>query len=170
MSWSIRSSRESDRDAIRQVTLAAYEEYAPVLGSPHWEEYRNNILSALAVINPDEQIVAEDGGKILGTVMLYPQHTVEEPDGETRVEAPYARLLAVAPSARGKGVGRALMQECLRRARQSGADAVELHTMSMMHSAMRLYERMGFVHIPETDFAPAPGWVVKGYRFNLANG
>jgi len=34
---------------------------------------------------------------------------------------PEVRLLAVAPAARGKGIGEALMRECIRRARRSGA-------------------------------------------------
>jgi hypothetical protein len=37
----------------------------------------------------------------------------------------------------------------------------------MMQTAMRLYERMGFVRAPELDFQPAPATTVKGYRLDL---
>jgi predicted N-acetyltransferase YhbS len=71
------------------------------------------------------------------------------------------------PSGRGRGVGAALMQECVRRARKSGARVLSLHTTDMTQTAMRLYERMGFVRAPELDFQPAPATTVKGYRLDL---
>jgi len=80
---------------------------------------------------------------------------------------PEIRLLAVAPAARGRGVGTALMEECLRRARAAGACAIGLHTVDVMEVAVRMYERMGFVPAPETDFSPVPGFIVKGYRRDL---
>src|SRR5262249_42225590 len=65
---------------------------------------------------------------------------------------------------RGRGVGEALMRECLRLAQESGAPGITLHTTEMMQAAMRLYERMGFVRVPELDLRPLPGVVAKGYR------
>ncbi len=32
---------------------------------------------------------------------------------------------------------------------------------------MRMYERSGFVRVPEVDFSPAAGVLVKGYRLSL---
>jgi hypothetical protein len=32
---------------------------------------------------------------------------------------------------------------------------------------MRLYVRLGFVHVPELDFEPAPGLTVRGFRLTL---
>ena len=91
-----------------------------------------------------------------------------EPDGAPVTSpCPEVRLLAVAPSSRGQGIGAALMEECVRRARASGASVLALHTTDMMQSALRLYERMGFVRSPELDLHPAPDLTVKGYRLNL---
>jgi ribosomal protein S18 acetylase RimI-like enzyme len=75
-------------------------------------------------------------------------------------------ILAVAPSA-GRGVGAALMRECVRRVRLANGTTLSLHTTDHMQTAMRMYERMGFVRAPEIDFHPAPGVTVKGYRLNL---
>jgi hypothetical protein len=36
-----------------------------------------------------------------------------------------------------------------------------------MDIARRMYERMGFVRVPEFDFHPAPGIVVMAYRLDL---
>jgi len=59
------------------------------------------------------------------------------------------------------------MNECIRRARRLGAVCLNLHTTDMMQVAMRMYERMGFVRVPELDFHPHPGVTVKAYRLDL---
>jgi predicted N-acetyltransferase YhbS len=164
----IRDARDSDRDAIRGVTVSAYQEYAVPM-SAHWEGYRQGILATLADVKPAEQIVAEQDGAIVGTVLLFPAGTVfTAPNGASVTLAwPEVRLLAVAPAARGRGIGAALVRECIRRARQSGAAVMTLHTTDVMRVAMGMYERMGFVRAPELDFHPAPDVTVKGYRINL---
>jgi GNAT superfamily N-acetyltransferase len=163
----IRDARDTDRDATQSVTLSAYEQYAPLMAGL-WEFYRANILATLADVNPAEQIVAETDDGIVGTVLLYPAGTkFHGPDGTlVNLTLPEIRLLVVAPTARGQGIATALMQECVRRARQSGAAALMLHTTDMMKVAMRLYEQMGFVRVPALDFSPA-GHLVKGYRLDL---
>ncbi|HEV8437107.1 MAG TPA: GNAT family N-acetyltransferase [Methylomirabilota bacterium] len=165
---STRDARATDRDAIRDVTLAAYQEYAARMASL-WDSYRQNILATLAAVAPAEQIVAEQDGSVVGCVLLYPPRHVRWTEDEPAVWIPWpeVRLLAVAPGARGRGVGAALMQECVGRARRSGVAALSLHTTDLMQAAMQLYARMGFVRAPELDFSPAPGVTVKGYRLDL---
>jgi GNAT superfamily N-acetyltransferase len=164
----IRDARSADRGAIEAVTLAAYEQYAALMPA-HWEGYRQNILATLAAAKPDAQIVAEEEGRIVGTVLLYPAGSVmaRPGGGSITLAEPEVRLLAVAPAARGRGVGAALMNECVSRARQSGAAALTLHTTDIMQSAMRLYERLGFRRAPGLDIQPAPGVIIKGYRLDL---
>jgi ribosomal protein S18 acetylase RimI-like enzyme len=165
----LRNASENDCDAIQDVTQSAYQQYAAVMPPPHWENYKQNILATLGDVRPAEQIVAEQHGAIMGAVLLYPAGTVfSGPDGASVTLAwPEVRLLAVAPAARGQGIGKALMEECVRRAQQSGSTAITLHTTDMMEVAMRMYERMGFVRTPEFDFHPAPGVTIKGYRLSL---
>lgn len=162
----IRDARADDRAGIRDVTLSAYQEYAVVMQA-HWEDYRQSILATLANVKPSEQIVAEQDDTLVGTVLLFPAGTVlTTPDGASvTLPWPEIRLLAVAPATRGQGIGAALVRECLRRARQSGAAALTLHTTDMMQVAMSMYERMGFVRAPELDFHPVPGITIKGYHY-----
>ncbi len=106
----------------------------------------------------------------MGSVLLQPAGSVmAEPGGgrEIRLAEPEARLLAVGPAGRGRGVGRRLLEECIRRSRATGAPTLALHTTDMMRVAMALYERMGFARAPELDFAPVPEVLVKGYRLAL---
>jgi len=164
----IRDARPGDRNAIETVTLAAYQQYAALMPA-YWEGYRQNILATLADIQTAEQIVAEKEATIVGTVLLYPAGTaIDTPTGApVRLTSPEVRLLAVDPAARGRGIGAALMHECTRRARASGARVLTLHTADIMQAAIRLYERLGFQRAAELDFQPAPGATLQGYRLRL---
>ena len=77
--------------------------------------------------------------------------------------------LYVPRRAQRRGVGRALMAECVRRARAAGAAALGLHTSQSMRVAGRMYERMGFVRAPEYDFLPPGGELVRAYRLTVAD-
>lgn len=88
-------------------------------------------------------LVAKEGDEIVGTstVIVY--------------STPFwikARLdeVVVDESARGKGVGEALVRACLDIGRQRGAEVAELQSGPERAAAHRLYERMGF-KIRETD-------------------
>jgi GNAT superfamily N-acetyltransferase len=164
----IRDAQEGDRGAIEAVTLAAYQQYAAVMPA-HWEAYRQNILATLAAVEPAMQVVAEQAGGIVGTVILYPAGTVLAIPGSPSITRtlPEVRLLAVTPEGRGRGVGEALMRECILRAGQSGVTALTLHTTDMMRAAMRLYDRLGFQRAPELDFHPVPDITIRGYRLHL---
>jgi GNAT superfamily N-acetyltransferase len=159
--------RDSERDAVRDVTLAAYEEYAAIMPGQFWTGYRRHLLATLDAQGPADRIVVEQQGVVVGSVLLFPPAANAYGAAAGGTEWPEVRLLAVLPSARGQGVGTALMAECVRRARQAGAAALGLHTMDMMRAAMRMYERMGFVHVPDLDFSPAHGVLLKGYRLDL---
>ncbi|MCD0448959.1 GNAT family N-acetyltransferase [Actinocorallia sp. API 0066] len=62
------------------------------------------------------------------------------------------KRMYVAPSSRGKGVSTALLDWCEDVAREAGADRVILQTGDRQPDAIRLYEREGYVRIP--DFPP----------------
>lgn len=57
----------------------------------------------------------------------------------------YVRGVAVVPSMRGRGIAEALMNEVESFARQNGCARMFLTTTPFLTSAIRLYERFGFV-------------------------
>jgi ribosomal protein S18 acetylase RimI-like enzyme len=67
-------------------------------------------------------------------VLAYPRKP-----GVWRVE-----ILAVAESARGRGIGTALLREVVRDARESGASAITLEVVDTNGRARLLYESVGF--------------------------
>jgi GNAT superfamily N-acetyltransferase len=164
----IRDARLGERDAIRDVTLAAYAEYATTMPSQMWAVYQRNILATLEGEGSVQPIVADRHDTIIGSVLFFPPASDAYGGVAEATSWPEVRLLAVAPAERGQGVGHSLMLECVRRGQQAGATALSLHTMDMMQSAMQLYTRMGFQRAPERDFCPAEGVVIKGFILPLA--
>ena len=163
----IRDARAEERAAVARVTLQAYAEFARVMEPAAWALLDAAVRAALASDAPAEWIVAERGGEIVGSVALYPPAMDAYGGMADHAPWPELRLLAVPPPARGMGIGRMLVDECVRRATRMGAAELGLHTSKSMQVAIGMYERMGFVRAPEYDFQPAGAELVKGYRLPL---
>jgi GNAT superfamily N-acetyltransferase len=159
----IRDAHADERAAIRDLTLAAYAEYATIMTPTAWAALRQAVIAGLDAEGAVERIVAEQDGALLGSVMLYSPAANAYGDAVAVASWPELRLLAVAAAARGQGVGTALVEECMRRARHAGAGALGLHTSESLQAAIRMYERMGFVRAPAGDFRPDGAELVMAY-------
>jgi DNA-binding MarR family transcriptional regulator/GNAT superfamily N-acetyltransferase len=85
--------------------------------------------------------IAEVDGQQVGHIFL-----VKHP---SEAQTAKLRLLFVEPSARGMGVGHALVNECVRFAHTAGYRKIVLWTQSMLTAAHRIYQAAGFVLVKE---------------------
>ncbi|MDX6458366.1 MAG: hypothetical protein QOE55_2063 [Acidobacteriaceae bacterium] len=85
--------------------------------------------------------IAEVDGRHVGHVFL-----VKHP---SQAHTAKLRLLFVEPSARGTGLGHALVNECVRFARTAGYRKIVLWTQSMLTAAHRIYQAAGFRLVKE---------------------
>lgn len=161
----LRRATPDDYDAVARATVAAY---APFLGEGGPRSGYAARLADTAPRDRDAEVwVAEESGEILGSVTICPEGSAwaqraQPGEGEFR-------MLAVDPGARGRGVGRALLDLTVERFRGDGARAVVLGSLEDMLDAHRLYERAGFERVPARDWEPEPGVQLLCYRLPLAS-
>jgi ribosomal protein S18 acetylase RimI-like enzyme len=163
----VRDARPAERDALRELTLSAYQQYAAIMEPSAWSLLRAAIIAALTADNGAQQIVAEGNGRLLGSVLLFAASMDAYGTVGPRANRPEIRLLAVAPEARGSGVGKLLVSDCVRRAKGLGADTIGLHTSPSMREAIKLYESFGFRRDPAHDIHVEGAEPIDAYQLPL---
>ena len=96
---------------------------------------------------PKDLWVAEQDGAIVGSIFVMPSEGLE---GSAQL-----RMLYVEPSARGQGVGTALVAQAVNFARANGYRRMRLWTHTIQASARKIYAAAGFKiveTIPENNF------------------
>lgn len=155
----------ADYAEVAAVNVAAYGEYRAPLGEAVWAPMRANITAVAEMARAAVLFVARGEEGVLGSVLYYPPGTTLPPLAPERASV---RTLAVAPAARGRGVGAALMAACIARARADGAPALWLYTTELMRGAIALYQRLGFVR--DAELPPRHGQPCWCYRLDLPVG
>lgn len=139
------------------VTVAAYRAGGMALGG-----YVDQLQDTHRRHREAELLVAVDpDGRVLGTVTFCPAGSSWREIARSD-EAEF-RMLAVDPAAQRQGVGRALVEACLGRARSQGFRGIVLSTPLRNAGAHRLYEQLGFVRDPDRDWTPVPGVDLVAY-------
>jgi predicted N-acetyltransferase YhbS len=85
-------------------------------------------------------LVAETD-EVIGCVSISLMHVLHRPTPVGRLS-----MLIVAPAWRGKGIGRALVEEALQLLREGGCDLCEVTSNLTLVEAHAFYERLGFQH------------------------
>lgn len=157
----VRHVRPQEHVAVGRLLAAAY---APSGMAPE-ESYWDALRDTGARTHDAEVWVAELGGQIVGTVTWAGRGSAQQ-EIALDDEAEF-RMLGVDPAAQGQGVGRALLDAVVERARQDGYAALVLCSATWMTTAHRLYAGAGFHRIPERDWTPVPGVDLLAYRLPL---
>lgn len=143
----IRAYHEGDRDAVRAciVLLQDHERQLDVR-MPRGEEiadaYLQHILDGCANWN-GTLFVAEEEDSILGFVCVWAKYRSGELDDGPKEYALVSDLVVV-PGARGRGLGRALLERGEAFAREADAEWLRVGVMSINAVARTLYSTAGF--------------------------
>lgn len=166
----LRDAHPEEFSPLGQLMVQAYAAlpgFPPPEAQPAYYAMLANIGSLAA--QPDTRLlVAVSEGRLLGGVVYFSDMARYGSGGTATQErdASGFRLLAVAPEARGKGVGRALMEHCISLAREQHHAQVVIHTTQAMQTAWKMYESRGFERSKDLDFRQGE-LPVFGFRLRL---
>lgn len=152
MTLDVRESSAEDGPELRALVAAANEEFRSAVPPRIYDRYLESVVRLVDGGSPEGVLVVRDQeGRVVGTGTVVADGSFLH--GDWPAGHVVLRGMAVAPSARGAGVGRVLGQACLDHAVRLGATGVGLHTGPFMRAAQRLYEHLGFIRSPERDVA-----------------
>ncbi|MCL3820076.1 GNAT family N-acetyltransferase [Aeromicrobium wangtongii] len=165
----VRIAREDEYAAIGALTVAGYQAdgYLTRANGSYDDGYAGWLADAAARGRHDTLLVATVDDRLVGTVTWCPHGSASAQIAQRPDQGEF-RTLSVDPVARGRGVARALVRECLTRARAEGLTEVLLCSLDEMAPAHRLYTSMGFVRRPELDWSPAPGTNLLSFSIDMA--
>ena len=134
----LRDFRATDAPLLNDVALAAFLQFKDQYSD--WPAVANGVSKMSDLADSGEVIVAESDDQIIGGVVYVPGG---KPKAAYFDQSwPIIRMLVVAPEGRGRGIGRKLTEECIKRARRDGAPLIALHTTPIMTVA----------HVPQNGF------------------
>jgi len=138
----IETATSRDFDAIADLNVVAYTEFASYLPAGAWEIMQKNLRNIKERAEVAKFIIYSSGNDIIGSVAYCPagkgDPAIFKPDIASIL------LLAVHPQHRGKGIAKALTIECITKAKKDKASSIGLFTSELMQSAQRLYQSLGF--------------------------
>jgi ribosomal protein S18 acetylase RimI-like enzyme len=132
-----RPATGADVSKVAALVNAAYGHYVERIGMlprPMTDDYAEVIANRRVT-------VAESYGNIVGVIVL----TVDD-------EGFLIDNVAVEPSHRGEGLGRALLEFAEAEARRTGFDSIHLYTHEKMTENLALYSRIGYVEYDRRSY------------------
>jgi putative acetyltransferase len=142
ISVKLRPIEKKDNPAIAGLIRTIFREFAIDRPGTVYTDPTTDDLYTLFDNPGSAYWIAEADGNLAGGCGIYP--TGGLPPG-------YAELVKyyVASSYRGRGIGKQLMEKSFECARQLGYSRLYLETLPELDMAVGIYEKAGFVHLPE---------------------
>jgi GNAT superfamily N-acetyltransferase len=166
--FQLRPALPEEAEAVGALTVAGYDAdgYLTFPDGSYDHQYAGWLADGVTRARDGVLIVAVDGEDLLGTVTWCPPGSPFR-ELSTRDDQGEFRTLSVAPEARGRRVGSALVDWCIAEARTTGLAEVLLCSLPEMAPAHRLYASRGFVRRPDLDWSPFPEVFLWGFSLAL---
>ena len=142
----LRDYQSADAENLNRIAVSAFDQFRD-----HYDDWpamraglsKTSDLGVSGEVIIAELQTAELQNKIAGAVAYFGPNSQKAAFFDQRW--PIIRMLVVDPAFRGKGIGRALSDACIARARRDGSPIIALHTSPIMSVALPMYLKMGFV-------------------------
>lgn len=138
--FTIRTIVQADDRALAKIIRDTLKEFNA--NKPNTVYYDDRTDHLFGVFKSADSIyyVAEYNGEIIGGGGIYPTENL--PAGTCELVKLY-----LSPAARGKGIGKVLLEKCISAAKQMGYKKIYLETMPELTIAIPMYEKYGFTYL-----------------------
>ena len=144
----IREYRENDEASlvalIRELQaseVVLYDRMKPVAQMGVWYI---DLLKKKCAEDEGVILIAEENGAALGYAVILTRSVEDGAGDEVAYDYAYIIDLVVAKQARRRGIGKLLLADCERRAREAGRDDLRITVLAANQGAHDLYRALGF--------------------------
>ncbi len=154
----IRTIQPEDNAALAKIIRNALEEFkANKPGTVYFDATTNNLFEVFKTAG-SIYFVAEESGAILGGGGIYPTQNLPAATCELV-------KLYLSTAARGKGIGKMLIEKCFTAAKDLGYKKIYLESMPELNIAIPMYEKLGFTYLAAPQGNSGHGgcdiWMIK---------
>jgi putative acetyltransferase len=137
----IRPIAPADNAAMAKIIRTSLEEFgANKPGTVYYDDTTDALFELFAATPNSLYLVAERDGELVGGAGIFP--TDQLPEGVCELVKMYLRK-----DVRNIGLGRNMIDDCLKRAKAIGYKQVYLETMPELRKAVSVYEKFGFEYL-----------------------
>lgn len=137
----IRPIQSDDNIALAQIIRKALEEFgANHPGTVYFDDSTDHLFELFNATPQSQYLVAEKDGKIMGGAGIFPT------EGLPKHTCELVKMYLL-PEARGKGLGKQMINLCMELAKEKGFEQMYLETMPELTKAIDIYEKFGFTFL-----------------------
>lgn len=169
--YSIRNASIAEFEAIGKLMVMVYSQldgFPKESEQPGYYDMLRRVGELTSQPGTELLVAVDEKEEIAGAVVFF-NDMKNYGSGGTATREPNAsgfRLLAVHPAHRGRGLGKTLTVECIRKAEANQSANLVIHTTRAMQAAWKMYEELGFKRAPDLDFLQGE-LPVFGFRLRL---
>jgi len=136
----IRDLRKEDNPALAKIVKDTLAEFGANHPNTVYYDPTTETLFEVFQTPRSKYFLAELNNKIVGGGGIYP--TTGLPEDTCELVKMY-----LLPEARGRGLGRMLIEKCIEAAAENGFKKIYLETMPELRQALNVYEKFGFEYL-----------------------
>jgi GNAT superfamily N-acetyltransferase len=169
--YEVRNARPDEFERVGRLMVQVYSQldgFPKESEQPGYYKMLANVGDLTGKTETELLVAVSSEGEIAGGVVYFGDMKYYGSGGTATRELNSAgfRLLFVNPDIRGKGIGKLLTLECIRKAREIKRSQVIIHTTKAMQVAWKMYEKIGFRRSEDLDFMQG-NLAVFGFRLRF---